>query len=296
MPQQDEDRVYRIVRKHRIWRNIFLIPLGLINAAVAVMAFIEAVERGRIESLGTAAIAAFFFWMTFRTVFKFDPVLFSTFDSLLNRAKDIGRTEPLLMGLIATELDERGVSHKLKDAESESFISFFRTAYDAIADHEQEASSKTRADLEAKIQSLEGEVNHLNLALENTKKTHRDEIREKEKEIGAGAANADTKLLVTTLATRLKLGGVTESAQAKELVESALGAFPDLKDEVQALAYASEEHKRINQYETIMQLYNEKIAKVRAQEMDEEDRDDAIAHWKRLRDTEVEELTRASDA
>lgn len=292
---KDKNGLLRIIRKHRIWRNIFLVLIGLISAAGTVGVILETMESGRVENLVAAAVSAFFLWMSVRIVFKFDPLLFSGFDTLLDSANELSQSESLIKGLISSELDERGVSHKLKDAESDNFIAFFRKAYHAIADHEGANGSKGVTDLEAKIQSLEGEVNHLNLALENSKKTHRDEVREKEKEIGAGAANADTKLLVTTLATRLKLGGVTESAQAKELIESALGAFPDLKDEVQALAYASEEHKRINQYDTIMQLYNEKIAKVRAQDMDEEDRDDAIAHWKRLRDTEVEELTRASD-
>ena len=60
-----------------------------------------------------------------------------------------------------------------------------------------------------------------------------------------------------------------------------------------SLAHTSEEHKRVAQYETILQLYNQKIAKLRAQELDEEDKEEAIQAMKRLRDREIELLAGA---
>lgn len=64
-------------------------------------------------------------------------------------------------------------------------------------------------------------------------------------------------------------------------------------DELKALSYLSEERKRIAQYDSILRLYNERIAKLRAQEMDEEDKEEAIQAMKRLRDREIELLASA---
>lgn len=68
--------------------------------------------------------------------------------------------------------------------------------------------------------------------------------------------------------------------------------FEDMK----ALSYASEEATRIAQYDIIIRLYNDKIAKARAEAIDEEDKEDTIQALRQFRDVEIEELSRASNA
>lgn len=56
-----------------------------------------------------------------------------------------------------------------------------------------------------------------------------------------------------------------------------------------------EEVKRIKQYSAILGSYNEQIAALREQDLDDDDKEESIFALKRLRDTEIEELSRASD-
>lgn len=93
---KDKNGLLRIIRKHRIWRNIFLVLIGLISAAGTVGVILETMESGRVENLVAAAVSAFFLWMSVRIVFKFDPLLFSGFDTLLDSANELSQSESLI--------------------------------------------------------------------------------------------------------------------------------------------------------------------------------------------------------
>ena len=77
------------------------------------------------------------------------------------------------------------------------------------------------------------------------------------------------------------------------IINTAHEVFPDELYRFRDLSYVSEEAKRIAQYDSILSLYSEKIAKLRARDMNEEDREEAIYAMKRLRDKEIELLENA---
>jgi hypothetical protein len=91
----------------------------------------------------------------------------------------------------------------------------------------------------------------------------------------------------------------SEAAQAQAsqylawIINTAHEVFPDELTRFRDLSYVSEEAKRIAQYDSILSLYSDKIAKLRAREMNEEDREEAIYAMKRLRDKEIELLENA---
>ena len=290
-----EDGARAMLSRHRLWRNLFLILLGASFGLGAIAGVIEFFEREDPTILIPVAIGLVSTFIIYKIVFKFDPLLFGAFDKLMREAKNLEDRDKTLKDIIISELEESQIDHSLEMSRGESFVKFFRQVREAIFRHAEAQHSKKVKELEDALNAQEVATGFNEMTIQELKKNHEREIEEKERRISEGAENAETSVLVAALNNRFNVGDVTDDTMARSIVESALKAFPNLKEEVQALAYASEEHKRINQYETIMQLYNEKIAKVRAQEMDEEDRDDAIAHWKRLRDTEIEELTRASD-
>ncbi len=77
------------------------------------------------------------------------------------------------------------------------------------------------------------------------------------------------------------------------IITTAHEVFPDELARFRDLSYVSEEAKRIAQYDSILSLYSDKIAKLRARDMNEEDREEAIFAMKRLRDKEIELLENA---
>lgn len=92
-----------------------------------------------------------------------------------------------------------------------------------------------------------------------------------------------------------KGGGVPllASEYLVRIINTAHEVFPDELYRFRDLSYVSEEAKRIAQYDSILSLYSEKIAKLRARDMNEEDREEAIYAMKRLRDKEIELLENA---
>lgn len=90
-----------------------------------------------------------------------------------------------------------------------------------------------------------------------------------------------------------KLNGDGLSMLAKlmrDIREAAHDTFSDAK----SLSFVSAEEKRINQYDAIVRLYSQKIQKLRASDMDEEEQQDAIDAMRRLRDREIAELEGSS--
>lgn len=174
--------------------------------------------------------------------------------------------------------------------EMEQRLSLLRSEADAAQGEKiaaEEKIAELRSELESKVRETEGKIEEL----QNKKQMQEHEL----------LRSVSDSALVTQIEYRMRLKPSNENEKDRgfKLARNIISFFaisePERLDEIKCLAYASEEQKRIDQYETIIDLYNEKIARVRTQDMDEEDRDDAIAHWKRLRDTEIEELTRASD-
>lgn len=76
----------------------------------------------------------------------------------------------------------------------------------------------------------------------------------------------------------------------EKILELYVEKFPSHLGKLRSIAYASEEEKRVGQYESIINLYNQKISNIRGQDIDEEDREEAIIAMKRLRDREIELL------
>ena len=116
--------------------------------------------------------------------------------------------------------------------------------------------------------------------------------------------NLGDEVIIDEIARRFALNQPHESQSAKsdvmELVLEIIDRFrqvhPDRFVQLKALAYVSEDRKRIEQYETILNEYNIKIARLRAQNMDDEDKEEAIQAMKRLRDREIELLANAEVA
>lgn len=114
-------------------------------------------------------------------------------------------------------------------------------------------------------------------------------------------ANLPDSVILSELALRLE-GKTTEGQTDSKAnaVDFLIGIIERLREidpesflKIRSLAHVSEDHKRVNQYETIIALYNEKIAKLRAQDMDEEDKEESIQAMKRLLEREIELLTNA---
>lgn len=126
----------------------------------------------------------------------------------------------------------------------------------------------------------------------------KDDLVQAEKRTGDLAmATASDEALRTEVGARFsKLRGSGEGKdKALRFAEGLLSAFeaefPDQLDELKSIAHVSAEQKRISQYDAILRLYNEKLQALRTQEdLDEEDREEAIIAMKRLRDREIEHL------
>lgn len=90
---------------------------------------------------------------------------------------------------------------------------------------------------------------------------------------------------------KLDAGGMSLLAK---LMRDIRVTAPDSFDDAKSLSFVSAEEQRINQYDAIVRLYSQKIQKLRASDMDEEEQQDAIDAMRRLRDREIAELEGAS--
>ena len=191
-------------------------------------------------------------------------------------------------------MDNRsGLAGKIKDLIK--YIWIYGETHRVDMKHMEESEGTLRAAVEARAENFSEEImkshpgilHHTKLLksiLENYISAAERRVQSYKKNNTAKRSDEHYNRFMTEL--------IQSAKSFSEAVEKMSGSeYEDLLSH----SMVSEEEKRINQYDAIIQLYNSKIAKIRTQDMDEEDRDDAIAHWKRLRDTEIEELTRASD-
>mgnify|MGYP003378515309 CR=1 FL=1 len=229
---------------------------------------------------------------------KFDRFLFNSLDQLKREIEISTKIEAVDRAIVCKVLDLRNISHKLEASTAEDFSSFFTEAYDAIVmdilkKHKEVLDEVASESVEATFALQRAEQN----AVSERRELQEQFERERESLTRAAKQHSLTELSeadTSSYLTKLLLEGkFRDRDAARRMVDAAIACFPTIKDEAQSLAHTSEEHKRVAQYETILQLYNQKIAKLRAQELDEEDKEEAIQAMKRLRDREIELLAGA---
>lgn len=288
--------VHSVLRKHKIWRAIFHIVLGLGAAIIGVASLFVGI--GGQEEFFIVTAISFYVLFSILNVVKFDRFLFNSLDQLKREIEISTKIEAVDRAIVCKVLDLRNISHKLEASTAEDFSSFFAEAYDAIVmdilkKHKEVLDEVASESVDAKFALQRAEQNAVSERRELQEQFEREReslTRAAKQHSLAELSEADTSSYLTKL---LLEGKFRDRDAARRIVDAAIACFPTIKDEAQSLAHTSEEHKRVAQYETILQLYNQKIAKLRAQELDEEDKEEAIQAMKRLRDREIELLAGA---
>lgn len=214
-------------------------------------------------------------------------------------------------------LENMLVSVDAKAMQEMNATRFLDTCFTAVADHHDKAAAHQISTLQNRLQEVEGSLQSAESLLASTKseldiaKAESTEYSEKWREARSdiddklwtaghkAIEHLDANSLTEELNSRLE--GLRKEAHPdddpdvyiKWIIETAKRHHPDSLDRFRDLAYVSKEQERIVQYHTIIGLYNEKIAKIRKQEMDEEDQEEAIIAMKRLRDREIDLLEQA---
>lgn len=291
-----------MLARHRVWRRIFLSVTGLSAAIIGVASVMEA-THGQEEYFIFAVVSGFIL-LSILNLLKFDKILFGSVDQLMLEIGKSANIEAVDRTIIKQKLDHHSITHSLNTSKAEDFTAFFNEVYDAIAtsilrkskdaiDQVATESAQMKAslqDAEERAHIAMRDMHQFKMQVEALERDKENVARVARQRGLAELSEVDTSSYLLNLLVEKKF---KDRDAARKIVDAAIDCFPTMKDEVQALAHASEEHKRVAQYETILQLYNQKIAKLRAQDMDEEDKEEAIQAMKRLRDREIELLASA---
>jgi len=173
-----------------------------------------------------------------------------------------GEAESLRTQLAAAQGSTSDVERALAEAQ--------RSQSDIEKQLQQEQA--TREDVETRLQNLASEFGQ-NCTVEEAFKALDETVK---RTGGLEKLDADGLSLLAKL--------------MRDIRETAPDSFGDAK----SLSFVSAEEKRINQYDAIVRLYSQKIQKLRASDMDEEEQQDAIDAMRRLRDREIAELEGSS--
>ncbi|MGB1234674.1 MAG: hypothetical protein ACPG5U_02950 [Planktomarina sp.] len=297
--KQKKDRTSQLL-VHRIFRTITLIIIFLGITVYGGLNAEAALGTGGLRYFLIASVCFFVVWNIIRVVFVFDPFLFAKSTSQITDADKTQTSESEFKQALIAKLDDQNISHNLTENNNAQMPEFLHRAISDVSEHQAAKFRKEKQRYVSEISELKSEVtnrdreyqaelNRLRMVTSDNKRELRD--LEASKIAAVKTVNKyDLLAEVIARADILTSSDPWDQKDAKQMIDILLENSPDLKDKIKALAHISVEEKRISQYESIINLYNKKIANIRAQDMDEEDQEEAIIAMKRLRDREIDTL------
>lgn len=300
---------------HQLMRKWVLWIVFVISVIAAIGLLIGVVFRAApLEDLIVVPMVLGIAWGIYQIVDVYDPLIFLRMNLSADETAKKSDVEDVFKHQLIRALEKHKIDSEPLQKQSESFEEFVANAIGQITVQERD---KTASELEQSTAEFERkrsrDENFFGREIEKLKQ----KLKDSEAQIKQAKRDYDNKLNLQKydykrtltdedLTSEIEIRMATradnddralDADRAFQITKAILSLFairePNRLDELKEIAHVSEEAKRISQYDTIIRLYNDKIAGLRNQDMDEEDREEAILAMKRLRDREIDALEQA---